>query len=201
VSQSCPDGRSLKAAIEEQPEAWLGRAHVERFSADTRLLVKLLDAGQRLPVHAHPHASFAAEHLGKAHGKAEAWYIVEGGEIYLGLKQDVTGDDLKSLVISQNVDTLLSMLHRVDVHPGDVVYVPPGVLHAINDGVFLVELQEPEDLSILLEWRDFDLDGECDGHLGLGFDLALEAVEYRSRSGEEIRQTDPSGGCWVLRPA
>jgi mannose-6-phosphate isomerase len=89
VSQSCPDGRSLKAAIEEQPEAWLGRAHVERFSADTRLLVKLLDAGQRLPVHAHPHASFAAEHLGKAHGKAEAWYIVEGGEIYLGLKQDV----------------------------------------------------------------------------------------------------------------
>jgi mannose-6-phosphate isomerase len=196
-----PDGQSLKIAIEEQPEAWLGQAHMERFGVDARLLVKLLDAGQRLPVHAHPHASFAAEYLGKAHGKAEAWYIVEGGEVYLGLKQDVTGDDLKSLVISQNVDTLLSMLHRVDVHPGDVVYVPPGVLHAINDGVFLVELQEPEDLSILLEWRDFDLDGECDGHLGLGFDLALEAVEYRSRSGEEIRQTDPSGGCWVLRPA
>jgi mannose-6-phosphate isomerase len=198
-----PDGQSLKIAIEEQPEAWLGQAHMERFGVDARLLVKLLDAGQRLPVHAHPHASFAAEYLGKAHGKAEAWYIVEGGEVYLGLKQDVTGDDLKSLVISQNVDTLLSMLHRVDVHPGDVVYVPPGVLHAINDGVFLVELQEPEDLSILLEWRDFDLDGECDGHLGLGFDLALEAVEYRSRSGEEIRQLiHPAGvGSSVLPDA
>jgi mannose-6-phosphate isomerase len=189
-----PDGQSLKIAIEEQPEAWLGQAHTERFGVDARLLVKLLDAGQRLPVHAHPHASFAAEYLGKAHGKAEAWYIVEGGEVYLGLKQDVTGDDLKSLVISQNVDTLLSMLHRVDVHPGDVVYVPPGVLHAINDGVFLVELQEPEDLSILLEWRDFDLDGECDGQLGLGFNLALEAVECRSRSGEELRQLIRSAG-------
>lgn len=182
-----PDGRSLPAVIEEQPEAWLGRAHVDRFGADTRLLIKLLDAGQRLPVHAHPHVSFAAQHLGRAHGKAEAWYIIEGGEVYLGLKQDVTADGLKSLVMSQDVDALLGMLHRVDVRPGDVVYVPPGVLHAIAEGVFLMELQEPEDLSILLEWRDFELDGERDGHLGLGFDLALEAVECRGRSEEEVR--------------
>jgi mannose-6-phosphate isomerase len=71
-------------------------------------------------------------------------------------------------------------------------YVPPGVLHAVGEGV-LVELQEPEDLSILLEWRGFELDGERDGHLGLGFDLAPEAVECRSRSSEEIRQ--------LVRPA
>jgi hypothetical protein len=100
VARSCPDGRSLKAAIVEQPEAWLRRAHMERFGADTRLLVKLLAAGQRLAVHAHPHVSFAAEHLGKTHGKAEARYSVEGEEVYLGLKQDVAGDDLKSLVLS-----------------------------------------------------------------------------------------------------
>ncbi len=182
-----PDGRSLPAAIAEQPEAWLGTAHLEHFGVDTRLLVKLLDAGQRLPVHAHPHGSFATRHLGRAHGKAEAWYIVEGGEIYLGLKQDVTAEELLSLVTSQDVDTLHGMLHRLDVQPGDVVYVPPGVLHAIGAGVFLVELQEPEDLSILLEWRDFELDGEREGHLGLGFDVALQAVESRGRSREEVR--------------
>jgi hypothetical protein len=73
---------------------------MERFGADTRLLVKLLAAGQRLAVHAHPHVSFAAEHLGKTHGKAEARYSVEGEEVYLGLKQDVAGDDLKSLILS-----------------------------------------------------------------------------------------------------
>jgi mannose-6-phosphate isomerase len=189
-----PDGRSLPAAIEEQPEAWLGRAHVDCFGADTRLLVKLLDAGQRLPVHAHPHVSFAAQHLGRAHGKAEAWYIVEGGEVYLGLKQDVTADGLKSLVMSQDVDALLGMLHRIEVRPGDAVYVPPGVLHAIGEDVFLVELQEPEDLSILLEWRDFELDGERDGHLELGFDLALEAVEFRGRSEEEVREQVRAAG-------
>jgi mannose-6-phosphate isomerase len=197
------DGRSLKAAIEEQPQDWLGHAHVERFGTDTHLLVKLLDAGQRLPVHAHPDAAFAAQHLGRAHGKAEAWYIVEGGEVYLGLKHDVIVDDLKSVVMSQDVDTMLSLLHRVDVHPGDNVYVPPGVLHAPGEGVFMVELQEPEDLSILLEWRGFELDGEHDGHLGLGFDLALRAVECRSRSSEEIRQlVHPAGfGSSVLPEA
>jgi mannose-6-phosphate isomerase len=188
-----PDGRSLKDAINEHPEAWLGRSHVERFGPDTRLLVKLLDAGQRLPVHAHPDVSFAAQHLHRAHGKAEAWYILDEGEVYLGLKQDTTVDDLKSMVKNQGVDELLALLHRVDVKRGDVVFVPPGVLHAIGEGVFIVELQEPEDLSILLEWRDFELNGERDGHLGLGFDLALEAVECRGRSREEINQ--------LVRPA
>ncbi|HET6760049.1 MAG TPA: class I mannose-6-phosphate isomerase [Propionibacteriaceae bacterium] len=188
-----PDGQLLKAAIEAEPEAWLGAPHVERFGADTRLLVKLLDAAQRLPVHAHPDVSFAAQHLGRAHGKAEAWFIVDGGEVYLGLKHDVMLDELKSLVMSQEVTTMRGLLHRIAVHPGDVVYVPPGVLHAPGEGIFLVELQEPEDLSILLEWQDFELDGEHDGHLGLGFDLALQAVECRSRSAEEISQ--------LVRPA
>jgi mannose-6-phosphate isomerase len=137
--------------------------------------------------------SFAAQHLQRAHGKAEAWFIVDGGEVYLGLNQDVTIDDLMRLVRSQDGDTMRGLLHRVDVQPGDIVYVPPGVLHAPGEGVFLVELQEPEDLSILLEWQDFELDGERDGHLGLGFDLALEAVECRGRSSEEIGE--------LVRPA
>jgi hypothetical protein len=128
-----------------------------------------------------------------AHGKAEARYILEGGEVYLCPKQGVAGDDLKSLVISQDVDTLLSMLHRVEVHPSDVVYVPPGVLHAINECVpgRTARAGAP---SILLEWRDFDLEGVRDGHLGLDFNLTLEAVECRSRSGEERRRLIRSAG-------
>jgi mannose-6-phosphate isomerase len=95
--------------------------------------------------------------------------------------------------MSQDVDSMRGLLHRIEAQPGDVVYVPPGVLHAPGEGIFLAELQEPEDLSILLEWQDFELDGERDGHLGLGFDLALQAVECRGRSTDEIRQ--------LVRPA
>ena len=67
-----------------------------------------------------------------------------------------------------------------------MVWVPPGELHAIGAGVFLLELQQPEDLSILLEWHDFAIDGATLGHLGLGFDLALAAVNRRARSIEGL---------------
>ncbi len=186
-----PDGGGgrgilLRDAVAADPVHWLGGAHAQRWGADTRLLVKLLDAGQRLPVHAHPDDAFAAAHLGRAHGKAEAWYILSGGTVHLGLREDVDLDRLAQMVARQRTEELLALLHRVEVHPGDVVWVPPGELHAIGEGVLLLELQQPEDLSILLEWRGFALDGAVDGHVGIGFDRALTAVTRRARSAAEI---------------
>lgn len=192
-----PDGRLLRDAIAQEPVAWLGAEHSALWGADARLLVKLLDAGQRLPVHAHPHDDFAARHLGRAHGKAEAWYILEGGTVHVGLRRDATVDELAALVASQDADALLALLHEVPVEPGDVVWVPPGELHAIGEGVFLLELQQPEDLSILLEWRDFAIDGAVAGHLGLGFEAALGAVTLQGRTADDLARlispAPPSG--------
>ena len=180
------DGSLLREAVEADPAGWLGSEHVARWGADAMLLVKLLDAGQRLPVHAHPHDSFAAEHLGTAHGKAEAWYILAPGTVYLGLTRSLEPAELRRLVDEQSVERMLALMHPVRVAAGDTVYVPPGVLHAIGEGILLAEVQQPEDLSILLEWRDFAVDGPADGHLGLGFDVALQAVETGARTPEEI---------------
>lgn len=192
-----PDGRVLRAAIEADPSGWLGDAHAQRWGADTRLLVKLLDAGQRLPVHAHPHDDFAASHLGRAHGKAEAWYILDGGPVYIGLREEVSQETLADLVARQDVAALLGLLHEIRVRPGDVVWVPPGELHAIGAGVLLLELQQPEDLSILLEWDGFAIDGRSEGHLGVGFDLALTAVTTSARSAADlgvlVHAAPPSG--------
>lgn len=181
-----PDGRSLAAAIRDDPASWLGSGHVAAFGVDTKLLVKLLDAGQRLPVHAHPHVEWARAALGRAHGKAEAWHILTPGVVHLGLTRDVAPDELRALIDAQDTEGMLTLLNRVEVATGDTVYVPPGTLHAIGAGVFLLELQEPEDLSILIEWDDFDLDGPRDGHLGLGFDAALEAVDREKLSAERL---------------
>lgn len=197
-----PDGELLADAIHADPASWLGPRHLARYGDDTRLLVKLLDAGQRLPVHAHPDAAFAGIHLGRTHGKAEAWYIVEGGEVHLGLVRDVGRHEFEDLVATQHTEALLALLHRRAVSPGDVVFVPAGVLHAIGEGVLLVELQEPEDLSILLEWKGFDLDGETDGHLGLSFPVALDAVEMRMREPHEIDAlVHPAGSGASVLPA
>ena len=58
------------------------------------------------------------------------------------------------------------------------VFVPAGTPHAIGSGIFVLELQEPTDLSALLEWTDFAVDGVKDGHLGLGFDLVMDSLSY-----------------------
>lgn len=170
------DGRYLRDAIAQDPVGWLGATHVRRYGSDPKLLVKLLDAGQRLPVHAHPDASFAAAHVGAAHGKTEAWHILSEGSVYVGLRRDSSFAELADLVERQDTNSLLALLNEVRVDPGDRVLIPAGTLHAIGEGVLLVEVQEPEDLSILLEWRGFDIDGARFGHLGIGFDTALRAV-------------------------
>ena len=50
------NGRVLPDLVAADPDGWLGPDHVARWGASPALLVKLLDAGQRLPVHAHPTA-------------------------------------------------------------------------------------------------------------------------------------------------
>lgn len=185
-----PGGRSLRLEIESDPEAWLGPEQAEAFDGRTGLLVKLLDAAERLPVHIHPDRAFARRHLDCPYGKTEAWVILEtggpGGTVHLGFARDVEADTLRGWVDHQDTDALLGSLHALTVEPGDAVLVPAGVPHAIGEGVFLIELQEPTDLSVLLEWEGFAVDGRTDGHLALGYETALQAVDRSGFGAEQI---------------
>jgi mannose-6-phosphate isomerase len=186
-----PDGRTFPQALDAEPEAFLGPRHVERFGADPGLLVKLLDAGQRLPVHCHPDRAFARRYLDCPWGKTEAWVIagVRSSDpvVFLGFRQDIDPAALAGWVRGQDTEAVLNSMHRVGVTVGDAVLVPAGIPHAIGEGVFLIELQEPTDFSVLLEWAGFDIDGSRDGHLGLGFDVALGCVDRRGWDEADIR--------------
>lgn len=184
-----PDGRLLRDAVADQPAAWLGPDHVTAFGVDTGLLVKLLDAGERLPVHVHPSRSWARSHLGCPYGKTEAWYVVaaaEGATVHLGFREDVAEDELAARVASQDAGALLGAMHERRVSAGEGILVPAGLPHAIGEGIFVVEAQEPTDFSILLEWTGFDIDGPAEGHLGLGFPTALGAVDRRRHGDDAI---------------
>jgi mannose-6-phosphate isomerase len=184
-----PDGRLLRDAIAEEPRAWLGPEHVADFGADTGLLVKLLDAGERLPVHLHPDRAWARRHLGCRYGKTEAWYVVaadENARVHLGFRDDVTIAELADRVERQDSAAMLDAMHVRAVSAGDGILVPAGWPHAIGAGILLVEAQEPTDFSILLEWTGFDLDGPAEGHLGLGFGTALGAVDLHGREPDKI---------------
>jgi mannose-6-phosphate isomerase len=143
--------------------------------------VKLLDAGQRLPVHCHPDRAFARRHLDCPWGKTEAWVIAEVRSsepvVFLGFRNDIDPPVLAGWVSGQDTEAMLNAMHRFRVAVGDTVLVPAGVPHAVGEGILLVELQEPTDLSVLLEWAGFDIDGSRDGHLGLGFEVALGCVD------------------------
>ncbi|EIF00103.1 class I mannose-6-phosphate isomerase [Saccharomonospora glauca] len=175
-----PDGRWLRDAVEADPVGWLGRDHVEAFGSSTALLVKLLDAGQRLPVHFHPDDEFARRHFDSHFGKTEAWIVVgtqgPSPTVYAGFREALDPRTVADWVADQDAPSMLNALNAVPVEPGDTVHVPAGLPHAIGEGVFVVELQQPTDFSLTLEWRDF-LGDEAKGHLGLGFDTALKALD------------------------
>ena len=174
-----PDGAYLKDAIASDPIGWLGEEHFSHFGLSIEVLVKLLDPDQRLPVHFHPNKAFAKAHLGLDHGKTEAWIILEapaGAGVGLGFKKRQNKEELLELVHSQDSSALLASLRRSDVSVGDAIFVPAGVAHAIDSGIFVLELQEPTDLSALLEWEGFAVDGSKDGHLGLGFETVTDAL-------------------------
>lgn len=174
------DGTLLRDAIRADPVGWLG--HADADPGDTGVLVKLLDAGQRLPVHVHPTRDFACRHLGCPYGKTEAWYVLRASgdaAVWVGWREDVAPERLSQLVDAQDTEALLALMHRIPVRPGDGVLVPGGTPHAIGRGILLVEAQEPTDQSILLE-RINTTATDDEVFLGLDRDVALSAVESQA---------------------
>ena len=191
------NGELLRDAIAREPHAWLGAIHCEKFGVSTEVLVKLLDPAQRLPVHFHPNKKFAKQHLALDHGKTEAWIILEapaGSGVGLGFDQVHTKSDVQSMIKARDSRALIESLTRIEVSVGDAILVPAGTPHAIDEGIFVLELQEPTDLSVLLEWEGFDVDGEVDGHLGLGFDTVLDALDYQPLGAARISELVTRGG-------
>jgi mannose-6-phosphate isomerase len=181
----------------DEPEAGLSRlvrGPLLRDEVDERwgrpdILFKLLDPVERLPVHAHPDRTFAGAHLGSPFGKTEAWIFLDAregdSEAWLGLRDDVDPAQYREWIERQDTEALLGSLNRLTVSPGDVLYVPAGVPHAIGGGALIAELQEPTDFSIVCEWTGFPIAAE-DAHLGLGWDVALDALR--------LEQFEPSLG-------
>lgn len=182
-----PDGTNLAAALGADPVGWLGADHAAVYGAEPNILTKLLDAGERLPVHSHPDRTFAARHLDCAHGKTEAWIVLDadpGAAVWLGFREDLDAETLAELVGAQD-DRLLEALNRVEVTRGDTVLVPAGQPHAIGEGVFVLEIQEPTDLSVMLEHARFGLE-EAHAFLGLPRPVALDSVDRQRLDAERL---------------
>ena len=182
-SQVEVDGRQipLDELLAVEPEAMVGAAWLAAAGSTLGLLVKLLDAAVRLPVHAHPTRSAARRLLGSPFGKTEAWIILgtrdeSPARVWAGFRERVEPDELRSWIDTQDTAAMLGALAELAVEPGDALLIPGGTPHAIGAGVFLLELQEPTDFSVVAETRGFPISG-TDASLGLGWDVAIDLFD------------------------
>ena len=179
-----PDGRLLRDAVAADPVGYLGEQHVARYGPHPMLLVKLLDTAERLFVHYHPDDAFAASRLHSPLGKTEAWIVVDvqGGETggaSLGFSRPVSEEEVARWFEDQDAAAMLGAMNTVELARGDTLLVPAGMAHAIGPGLTLVELQQPTDLSILLEYDGYDHLTAGDALLGLDLFTAIAGLDRR----------------------
>ncbi|MFG1878690.1 class I mannose-6-phosphate isomerase [Sphaerisporangium sp. NPDC049003] len=170
---------SLRELVAANPQAWLGPEFAAANGTETGLLVKLLDAGERLPVHCHPTRAFAQAHLGSRFGKTEGWIVLAaapGARVWLGMRDHVDAEQMRGWVARQDSTAMLAAMNELPVTAGQVFYVPAGLPHAIGAGVLVTELQEPTSFSVLAEHDAFGV-GPEPATLGLGWDLALTCFD------------------------
>lgn len=149
---------TLQRVLREHATELMGRhAQFTQFP----LLIKLLDAQDRLSVQVHPNDEQARAHDALENGKTEAWVIIAaepGSRIFAGLKPDV---DCESLTRALQAGTVEDCLHQIEVAPGDCVFIPAGTVHAIGEGVLLAEVQQSSDLTFRLhDWNRMGTDGK-----------------------------------------
>ena len=187
-----PAGRSEREGVSRLADGGgyfddLSRDHRQALLGSRRelgVLVKLLDSAVRLPVQAHPDRAFSRRHLHSDHGKAESWLVLAtrpGARIYLGFKNATTKAQLADAARRSETDenAMVSLLNEIPVRPGDVFFIPAGMIHAIGAGCLMLEVQEPTDFTVQPERRcaDYTL-SDREMYLGLDADTALDVFDF-----------------------
>ena len=120
---------------------------------DYPLLVKIIQADDKLSIQVHPDDKFAVELEGKkARGKTECWYVLDAAKdakLVYGIKEGFSNEVLAN-AIKEN--TLEDYLEIVPVKKGDFIYIPAGTVHAIGAGLRLLEVQQ----SCYITYRLYD---------------------------------------------
>lgn len=190
------DGKTtlLKSLIEQYPEEVLGKKHFKKYGHSTSFLIKFLDSAIRLHLQCHPTISFAKQFLNSNYGKTEGYYIlgtrddVETPYIYLGFQNPPSKEKLKVAIEKQDIEFLESCFEKIPVKKGDTFYVPGGLPHAIGEGVFMIEILEPTDLVVRIEFEKAGYTlPESARFMNRGIDFALSMFDYTPISVETVQ--------------
>ena len=188
-------GRDLRWLMLQHAEALLGRhAQCEVFP----LLVKILDASQRLSLQVHPDDETAKTQGGEA--KSEMWYVLDaepGALLYVGLETGTNQNQFQALLEQGKEE---SCLGRIEAQVGDVISIPGRRLHAIGRGCLLLEIQQNSNTTYRVsDWGRVDAQGNA---RALHLQQALRIIDWNdhavARATPERVPLDDNNQCWSL---
>ena len=146
------------------------RIGVPRFP----LLIKLIDAREKLSLQVHP-TEVVAESLG-GEAKTEFWYVAAadpGAEIYAGLRENMARAQFEQALRS---GTIAECVHSIPVKQGDAMFLPSGRFHSIGAGNVLIEIQQNSDTTYrVFDWNRVDDKGQP---RSLHIEEALQCIDF-----------------------
>ncbi len=171
-------GVGLGALVERYGAELLGSAVVERYGKCMPLLIKLLDARQDLSIQVHPDDAYARAHDLRDNGKMEAWLVLhsDGGRVAYGLADGVDESAFAAAVTAGRVEDVIRFF---PVQRGDLVFSPPGTVHALCAGVVIYEVQQSSDLTFRI--YDYDRPGLDGKPRELHLQQALDVIDFSAQ--------------------
>lgn len=168
-------GKSLTSLLSIYKKDLVGEEVYNKYGNKFPLLFKFLDAGQNLSLQLHPNDEIAKKRH-NSFGKSEMWYVLEvdpKAGIYVGFENGTTREDYLQHLQEGSLEKIMNF---VEVKPGDVFYIKPGLVHSIGKGVLLAEIQQSSDITYrVFDWNRRDLNGEP---RTLHTELALDAIDF-----------------------
>lgn len=162
------------------------------------ILVKFIDARDRLSVQVHPDDEYALENEGE-YGKNEMWYVLDcekDAGIYCGFNRDVTKEEVERRIRDNSI---LEVLNWIPAKKGDVFFIKAGTVHAIGAGMLVCEIQQSSNCTYRL--YDFDRRDKFGNLRQLHLEKALDVLDYTkyqtvnacATGGENAEDADENG--------
>ncbi|MEI0447656.1 type I phosphomannose isomerase catalytic subunit [Brachyspira intermedia] len=181
VSNGELKGKTLSYLVKEYGSELLGTKCKDDYFP---LLIKLIDAKDKLSIQVHPDEEYANKRYNK-HGKNEMWYVMEtygDAKLLIGLKENISKEDLKNAL--NNSKNIENMFNYFDIKKGDAFYIPSGCIHAILGNAVIAEIQTPSDVTYrLYDWNRLDKNGKSrELHIEDSFNVIKDINAFNLKS-------------------
>ena len=195
VSNGAAKGKSLHELVETMGQSLVGTVGKSKIFP---LLIKIIDARERLSVQVHPDEHTAAASGGEA--KTEMWYALAGernAHIFAGF---LPGTDRKAFEAALAAKRIEKVLRDLPIKTGEAIFIPGGRVHVIGEGCLLLEVQQNSNTTYRVhDWDRVDKDGKP---RELHMDKALQVINWSDNNAAIIKPkelADEGGnGVWQI---